>query len=79
MIYNSVSLDREILARQDHLEKTKLKTPRASPSETSEREMPRGLETGGESLLGGPHATKQIWNADRILPALPEIPMQSRL
>jgi hypothetical protein len=25
----------------------------------------------------GPHATKQIWKADRVLPALPEIPMQS--
>ena len=36
MLYDSVSLDRQILASQDHLENARLKEERAPPSETSE-------------------------------------------
>jgi hypothetical protein len=36
MSYDCVSLDRQILARQDHLENARLKKRRAPPSETSE-------------------------------------------
>jgi hypothetical protein len=45
LVYDSVLLDREILARQDHLKNARLKTRTATPpSETSERETPPGLE-----------------------------------
>ena len=88
LVYDSVTLDREILARQDHLKNARLKT-RTSASRRTRPRIKRFVILGRPACLwaykavirpfkeDGPHATKQIWKADRVLPALSEIPMQS--